>query len=367
MAANQNKKLYFTAGPAKVPREVMEQVHNELLNYRGMDISVIEMSHRSKEFEAIITEAEHDLRKLLNVPDNYSILFMHGGSKSQFDSAPMNLCHELGKCSLDYIINGSWSEMAATEAGKYAKILKQTLKSDKFNRQPKPEELVENEVVYRYYCDNETIQGVEFNYVPESKSNQIPLVCDMTSNFLSRPVDISKFGLIFAGAQKNCGLAGLTFVIVRKDLIGRQMPFTPTMQNYKIMHDSRSLYNTPLTFAIYVADLCFKWMLERGGLEAMDRMCQNKSKILYDLVDNSGGFYTCPVEKCSRSRMNVVFLLANKDLEPKFLEESKAAGLYELKGHRSVGGFRASLYHGVQEDDVRRLAKFMNDFQLKYC
>lgn len=368
MATNNNKKLYFTAGPAKIPREVMETVQRDLLNYNGLDIGVMEMSHRSKEFEAIITEAETNLRKLMNIPESYAVLFMHGGAKSQFDSAPMNLCPELNKHIADYVINGSWSKMAAKEAEKYVQVIRENLKSDKYIRQPTRDELLKvdnlHDVVYRYYCDNETIEGVEFNYVPECSS--IPLVCDMTSNFLSRPVDVSKFGLIFAGAQKNCGVAGLTMVIVRKDLVGKQMNITPTIQNYKVMQDHRSLYNTPLTFAIYVANLCFKWMLDRGGLEAMDRNCKEKSGLLYSLIDGSNGFYTSPVDRASRSRMNVVFLLSNRDLESKFLEESKAANLYELKGHRSVGGFRASLYHGVTMEDLGRLVKFMKDFQTKY-
>lgn len=361
-----NKKIYFTAGPAKIPHEVMLQIQLELLNYNGMDISVLEMSHRSKEFEAINFEAEENLRKLLKVPENYAILFMHGGAKSQFDSAPMNLCPELDKFQLDYIVNGSWSKMAAAEAVKYARVNKQTLKSDRFDRIPTKEELVvDNQALFRYYCDNETIQGIEFNYIPESGTD-IPLVCDMTSNFLSRPVDVSKFGVIFAGAQKNCGIAGLTIVIVRKDLIGRQMRITPTIQNYKVIHEHRSLYNTPLTFAIYVANLCFKWMLERGGLESMDKHSKEKSGLLYETIENSKGFYTCPVEKESRSRMNVVFLLSNPALDSKFLEESKAANLFDLKGHRSVGGFRASLYHGVTMENTLQLVKFMEDFRKKY-
>lgn len=361
-----HKKIYFTAGPAKIPAEVMNQIHSELLSYKDMDISVLEMSHRSKEFESIISETEGNLRKLLKVPENYAVLFMHGGAKSQFDSVPMNLCSELDKFHLDYIINGSWSKMAATEALKYAEVNKQLLKSDKFDRTPTRDELkTDDQAIFRYYCDNETIQGVEFNYVPESAPN-VPLVCDMTSNFLSRPIDVGKFGVIFAGAQKNCGIAGLTIVIVRNDLIGRQMKITPTIQNYKVIHEHRSLYNTPLTFAIYVANLCIKWMLERGGLEAMDQMSKDKSGLLYRTIDDSNGFYTCPVSKESRSRMNVVFLITNTALDSRFLEESKAAKLYELKGHRSVGGFRASLYHGITMEDTLKLVKFMNEFRQKY-
>jgi len=367
--SNSEKKLYFTAGPAKIPDEVMNQVHAELLNYKGLDISVLEISHRSKDFEAIIVEAEANLRKLLKVPDNYAILFMHGGANSQFDSVAMNLCSELNKCTVDYLITGTWSSKAAKEATKYAKVLKQDIKTDgKYVREPAKSELVDDpNVSYRFYCDNETIQGVEFSYIPEANGGKTPLVSDMTSNFLSRPVDVSKYGCIFAGAQKNCGVAGLAMVIVRKDLIGKHMPITPVIQNYQVMQEHKSLYNTPLTFAIYVANLCFKWMLERGGLEAMDKLCREKSDILYDIIDNSNGFYTNPVAKECRSRTNVVFLLCNKDLEAKFLDESKSSNLYELKGHRSVGGLRASLYHGVKLDDVKRLAKFMLDFKAKYA
>lgn len=364
MTTNQ-KKIYFTAGPAKIPDEVMQQVKAELLDYRGMGISVAEMSHRSKQFEAIIDEAEANLRKLLRIPENYSVLFMHGGAKTQFDSAVMNLCSEPDVHELEYIVNGTWSKMAAKEAEKYSKVTRQVYK---FDRLPEKDELASkegNNFTFRYYCDNETIEGVEFNYVPEHGA-KVPLVCDMTSNFISRPVDVSKFGVIFAGAQKNCGLAGLCIVIVRNDLLGKQMRFTPTIQNYQVMQKNKSLYNTPLTFPIYVANLCFKWALDKGGLEAIDELSKRKSRILYNLIDNSAGFYTCPVLKESRSRMNVTFLISDKTLDAKFLAEAEQAGLYDLKGHRSVGGFRASIYNAITVDDVERLAKFMGDFQKRY-
>lgn len=363
---SQEKKIYFTAGPAKIPSDVMLQVQRDLLNYNNLDIGVMEMSHRSKEFDLIITEAEKNLRSLLDIPDNYAVLFMHGGAKTQFSSAPMNLLGSAPSKVVDYVVNGSWSKQAADEAEKYATVKRQLLRSDKFNRIPTEKELVsDQQAVYRYYCDNETIEGTEFTYVPESDP-KIPLVCDMTSNFLSRPIDINKFGVIFAGAQKNCGVAGLTIVIVRKDLIGRHMRETSTIQTYQVMQESRSLLNTPLTFNIYVANLCFKWIAERGGLEAMDKLSKEKSGLLYNTIQDSDGFYISPVPENSRSRMNVVFVLSNKSLDSKFLEESKEAGLYELKGHRSVGGFRASLYHGVSLDDTRRLAKFMTEFRIRY-
>lgn len=363
------KKIYFTAGPAKIPAEVMKKAHEEMLDYRGMGISVMEMSHRSKEFEAIRDDAEANLRKLMKIPDNYSVMFMHGGAKTQFDSVPMNLCQQLDTCTVDYIINGSWSKMAAKEAEKYvAKVNKQLLKSEKFDRVPNRDELVDNSgACYRFYCDNETIQGLEFNYVPDCKDSvEVPLVSDMTSNFLSKPVDVNKYGIIFAGAQKNCGLSGLTIVIARKDLIGKHMKITPVIQQYQIIDENKSLYNTPLTYAIYMANLCFQWMIERGGLDAMDKFSKEKSQLLYDAIDHSNGFYTCPVAKGSRSRMNVVFSLSNKDLDCKFLEEAKAAHLYDLKGHRSVGGFRASIYHGISVDDTKCLVKFLNDFRTRY-
>lgn len=362
-----DQKIYFTAGPAKIPTEVMKQVHEELLDYKGLNISVMEMSHRSAEFVKIRDKAEADLRQLLKIPDNYAVLFMHGGAKTQFDSVPLNLCSTLDKCTLDYVVTGSWSEMASDDAKKYAAIKKQSVliePNGKFNHLPSKDELSNfADACYRYYCDNETIHGVEFNYVPESDPD-VPLVCDMTSNFLSRPVDVSKYGVIFASCQKNSGISGLTIVIVRDDLIGKNMRVCPKIQNYQVMKTNKSLYNTPPTFAIYIAGLYFEWILKQGGLEAMDKMSKEKSSMVYEEVDGSGGFYACPVAKDSRSRMNVVFTLANSNLDGKFLEESKAAGLHELKGHRSVGGFRASLYHGITLNDVRRLCKFMNDFRL---
>lgn len=364
---SSQKKIYFTAGPAKLPQEIMAQIHQELLNFRNTDISVLEMSHRSKDFENILKEAETGLRKLLKVPDNYSVLFMHGGAKTQFSMIPMNLCSEVDKSNVEYIVNGSWSKMAATEAEKYAKVSRHMLKSDKFDRTPTSAELSHHcNAIYRYYCDNETIEGVEFNYVPECGDPSCVLVSDMTSNFLSRPVDVSKFGIIFAGAQKNCGIAGLVIVVIRKDLLGKQMKLTPKTLTYQVVHDNESLFNTPLTFAIYVASLCFKWISDRGGLEMMDKLSKEKSSLLYDYIDNSGGFYFCPVEKVSRSRMNVVFLLKDTNLDSKFLEEAKSNNILDIKGHRTVGGFRASIYHGVTIDMVRRLLDFMDSFKRKH-
>lgn len=358
----EQKKIYFTAGPAKIPAEVMKRVHEELLDYQGLNISIMEMSHRSADFVTIRDKAESDLRKLLSIPDGYSVLFMHGGAKTQFDSVPLNLCPELDKYTLDYVVTGSWSKMAADDAKKYASVQVQSIQGDKFDRLPAPSELVTiKDARYRYYCDNETIHGVEFDHPPVCGNT--PLVCDMTSNFLSRPIDVSKFGVIFASCQKNCGIAGLTIVIIRDDLIGKSMKFCSKIQSYQVAKANKSLYNTPPTFAIYMAGLCFEWILERGGLEAMDKISKEKSNLVYETVDNSGGFYVCPVAKDSRSRMNVVFTLSDSGLDEKFLKESKAAGLYELKGHRSVGGFRASLYHGITLDNVVRLCKFMKEFR----
>lgn len=358
----KNRKVYFSAGPAMIVQEVMKQVHEELLDYGNSGLSVLEMSHRSKLFDTILTEAEADLRKLLNIPENYSVLFMHGGARTQFDAIPMNISPENSKT--EYIITGSWSKYAANEAEKHVQVERQLVDGGTFKRVPATNELKANsDVTYRYYCDNETIQGVEFNYVPSN--GQVPLVCDMTSNFLSRPIDVSKYGIIYAGAQKNCGMAGLAIVIVRKDLQGKQRSYTPNIQNYKVIADNRSLYNTPPTFAIYIAGLCFKWMLKQGGLEVMDKMSREKSDYLYNAIDSSGGFYSCPVSKESRSRMNVVFLLSDKSLEDKFVTEGADEGLYGFKGHRSVGGFRVSLYHAITFDDVRRLVNFMDSFRTR--
>lgn len=357
------RQLYFSSGPTMIVPEVMKQVHDELLNYRNMGISVMEMRARTKEFGLIIDEAESDLRKLMDIPDNYSVLFMHGGARTQFDSIPMNLCPE--NSSAEYIVTGTWSMTAANEAEKHACVQRQVLLQDSATRVPNFEELKsKNSVAYRYYCDNETAQGLEFNYIPVD--GQVPLVCDMSSNFLSRPIDVIKYGLIFAGAQKNCGIAGLGIVVVRNDLIGKQRSHTPTLQNYKVIAESKSLHNAPPTFAIYVAGLCFKWLLRNGGLEAMDKISKEKSDLVYDTIDNSNGFYTCPVSCESRSRMNVVFSIANnKQLETEFITEAANEGLYELKGHMSVGGLRISLYHGIGLDDVKRLVKFMEAFRAK--
>lgn len=358
------KKIYFTAGPAPIPDEVKQEIKRDYCNYNGLDIGVGEISHRSATFESILSELETDLRKLMRVPENYSILFMHGGATTQFASVPMNLCPELNKYSAEYIVNGSWSKKAADEAEKYVTVKRQTF-NDKKSAPSKEQLVAEDDVSYRYYCDNETIQGIEFDYIPAA-SAKVPLVTDMTSNFLSKPIDVSKYGVIFASVQKNFGLAGLAIVIVRNDLLGRHMPIVSSVQCYEVTKKNRSLLNTPLTFNIYVAGVYCKWILARGGLEGMDRLSREKSSLIYELVDNSGGFYSCPVEKKWRSRMNVVFLLGDKSLESKFLDDAKAVGLNELKGHRSVGGCRASLYHGISLEDVKRLTQFMIDFQRRH-
>lgn len=366
---SNSKKIYFTPGPATIPTDVTREAQQDFCNYRGLDIGVAELSHRSKEFEWILIDLETSLRKLLSVPDNYNILFLHGGGQTQFSSIPMNLCSELKKRSADYIINGSWSKTSADEAEKYVNVERQMFLADLSHKRAAPsgEQLVVNEQSsYRYYCDNETIEGVEFDYVPDTGVANIPLVGDMTSNFLSKPVDVSKYGLIFSGAHKNLGLSGLTIVIVRNDLIGKHMPFTPSIQCYETIAKNKSLLNTPLTFAIYVAGLYCKWILARGGLEGMDQFSKEKAEHVYGVIDNSDGFYTCPVEKRWRSRMNVVFALSDKTLEARFVREAEAAGLYELEGHRYVGNCRASLYHGITLADVERLTTFMLDFKRRH-
>ncbi|KAG9511375.1 Phosphoserine aminotransferase, partial [Fragariocoptes setiger] len=361
------KHRYFTAGPAKIPEDVMIQAQKELLSWRDTGRSVLEMSHRSKDFDEILTTTEKNLRALMKIPDNYTVLFLQGGAQAQFDSVPMNLCSCVEVCDAEYLVTGIWSSKASKEAQKYVKVVTRKADTPNYERLPTEEEMpLCGCACYRYYCDNETIQGVEFKRVPKTSEN-CPLVCDMTSNFLSRPVDVSKFGIIFASAQKNCGTSGLAIVIVRDDLIGKHMSVTPSTQNYQIMRDNKSNYNTPPVYAIYLAGLCVKWILDKGGLGAMDKISCEKSSLLYHTIDESKGFYFCPVEKNSRSRMNVVFLIGgskgNAELEKKFLAEAEQAGFHDLKGHRLVGGLRASLYHGVTLDDVRALIDFMKSFQ----
>jgi phosphoserine aminotransferase len=352
----------FSAGPAVLPVSVLEQAQSEMLNYRGAGMSVMEMSHRSKAFESIIQMAEADLRRLLNIPENYKVLFLQGGASLQFAMVPMNLLPE-GK-SADYILTGSWGQGAIKEAKKLGAVREAATTADtNFNRLPKPEEVkFDPNAAYVHFTSNETIFGVEFEEEPSV--GDVPLVCDMSSDFISKPIDVSKYGLIYAGAQKNAGPAGATIVIVREDLLERVPEGLPAMLDYKNLAKNGSMYNTPPCFAIYICGLVFKWLLDDiGGLEKIHALNKEKAKVLYDAIDSSDGYYRGHAEKDCRSLMNVTFRLPSEELENKFVKEATAAGLDGLKGHRSVGGLRASIYNAFPKAGVERLVEFMNEFQ----
>ncbi len=350
----------FSAGPAVLPEEVLKQAQEEMLDWHGSGMSVMEMSHRGKEFVSIAEQAEADLRELMAIPSNYKVLFLQGGASTQFTAIPMNLLR--GNEGADYICTGSWSKKAISEAKRYCNVnVAATTEESKFTTTPRQRDLkLDPKAAYVHYTPNETIQGVEFPYIPET--GEVPLVVDMSSNILSRPVDVSKFGMIYAGAQKNIGPAGLTVVIVREDLIGEVVPSTPTMLNYAVQADGGSMYNTPPTYAWYLAGLVFQWLKRNGGLAHMAEVNARKSGKLYAAIDASG-LYQNPVEPESRSWMNVPFILSNPDLDATFLAEAKAAGLVTLKGHRSVGGMRASIYNAMPEAGVDALIAFMADFE----
>ena len=353
----------FSAGPAVLPEEVLKQAKEELLDWHGSGMSVMEMSHRGKEFIAIAEKAEADLRELMNIPANYKVLFLQGGASAQFAMVPMNLLR--GKKSADYINTGEWSKKAIKEAKKFGGVnVAATSEATNFSTVPPQKDWkLDPDAAYLHYTPNETIGGVEFNFVPQT--GNVPLVADMSSTILSRPVDVTKYGLIYAGAQKNIGPAGLTIVIVREDLIGGATANTPSMFDYKIHAENASMYNTPSTYAWYIAGLVFDWLKKKGGLKGMAEINQRKAEKLYAFIDASGGFYKNPVEKHSRSWMNVPFTLKDAALDEPFLKGTKAAGLVQLKGHRSVGGMRASIYNAMPEAGVDALIAYMRDFMNK--
>jgi phosphoserine aminotransferase len=349
----------FSAGPAALPLEVLETIKNDLPDWLGSGMSVMEVSHRGADFVQLAARAEATLRELLQVPDDYSVLFPQGGATMQMAMAPLNLTAP-GDV-VDYVVTGSWGKKAAGEARKFCDVNVAADASDR-NFTYIPDEATwqrSDNAAYLHYTPNETIAGVEFHYVP---AGDVPLVADMSSNILSRPVDISRFGVIYAGAQKNIGPAGITLVIVRNDLLDKARENNPHLMTWKSYADSDSMTNTPPTFAWYVADLVFQWLKARGGVEAMAEINGRKSEKLYAAIDGSD-FYTNPVARDCRSRMNVPFILADDALDKKFLEESAAAGLTNLKGHRSVGGMRASIYNAVSEEAVDALIAFMADFE----
>jgi phosphoserine aminotransferase len=350
----------FSAGPAVLPRDVLQQVQAELVDWHGSGMAVMEMSHRGREFMGIAAEAEADLRELMGIPAGYKVLFLQGGASSQFAMVPMNLLR--GRASADYLNTGEWSKKAIKEAKRYGAVNVVASSEDRnFSYAPAFSSWKRDpDAAYLHYTPNETIGGVEIFDIPDTGST--PLVADMSSTILSRPVDVSKFGLIYAGAQKNIGPAGLTIVIVREDLIGQTLPGTPTMFDYKVHADNDSMYNTPPTFAMYVAGLVFKWIKARGGLAAMERINREKAALLYDYLDSTD-FYASPVAKENRSLMNVPFTLKDAALDEDFLKLAKARGLLQLKGHRSVGGMRASIYNAMPIEGVRALVDMMRDFE----
>jgi phosphoserine aminotransferase len=350
----------FSAGPAVLPHEVLQQAREELLDWHGSGMSVMEMSHRGKEYMSIQAEAEKDLRELLAIPANYKVLFLQGGASLQFAMIPMNLLR--GKKSADYLNTGEWSKKSISEAKKFGVVNVVATGADKnFSYIPAFDTWQrDQDAAYLHYTPNETIGGVEFNWVPETGA--VPLVADMSSNILSRPVDVSKYGLIYAGAQKNIGPAGLTIVIVRDDLIGQVLPGTPTMLDYKTHAENDSMYNTPPTYGIYIAGLVFQMLKRKGGLAAMEQVNITKSNLVYASIDASNGFYHCPVAASDRSRMNIPFTLKDAALDGDFLKQADARGLLQLKGHRSVGGMRASIYNAMPLEGVQALVGFMNEF-----
>jgi len=349
----------FSAGPAMIPTAVIQQAEEEFLDWNGSGMNVMEMSHRGKEFTSIANKAETDLREVMAIPENYKVLFLQGGASGQFSSIPMNLLR--GKKTADYFNTGQWSKKAIQEAKRYCdvNVVASSEESNFFTVPNKSVWKLNPDAAYVHYTANETIGGVEFDDIPDT--GDVPLVVDLSSTILSRPIDVSRFGLIYAGAQKNIGPAGLTLVIVRDDLIGNAIPSTPITLDYKIQADNDSMYNTPPTYALYIAGLVFQWLKRLGGLKAMGDINQRKAEKLYSAIDNSG-FYQNPVEKQYRSWMNIPFTLNNADLDADFLAGAKTAGLLTLKGHRSVGGMRASIYNAMPEEGVDALISYMQEF-----
>ncbi|MCU4674488.1 3-phosphoserine/phosphohydroxythreonine transaminase [Catenovulum sp. 2E275] len=354
-----NPVYNFCAGPAMLPKDVMLAAQQEFVNWSGQGCSVMEVSHRSADYLEVANQAERDLRELMNISDDYAVLFMHGGGRGQFASVPLNILPENGIA--DYILTGSWSQSALTEAQKFGKI---NLAADCYKNNglgsvlPQADWQLSKDAAYVHYCPNETVDGIEFDTIPEVEK---PLVADMSSCILSREIDVNKFGIIYAGAQKNIGPSGLAIVIVRKDLLGRARSVTPSIFDYTLQLKHESMFNTPPTYAWYLAGLVFKWLKQQGGVKAVEQTNIAKAELLYNFIDNNE-FYENRVETRYRSRMNVPFYLKDEALNAAFLAESKAQGLLALKGHRSVGGMRASIYNAMPLEGVQALVNFMQDF-----
>ena len=350
----------FSAGPAVLPEEVLQQAAADMMDYHGCGMSVMEMSHRSKMFQEIIDEAEKDLRTLMNIPDNYKVLFLQGGASLQFAMIPLNL---MKNKMADYIVTGQWAKKAYQEAKKYGDVVTVASRADKtFSSIPDCSDLpIREDADYVYICENNTIYGTKFHTLPNTKGKD--LISDVSSCFLSEPVDVTKYGMIYGGVQKNIGPAGLVIAIIREDLIPESVDESvPTMMQYKIHVENGSMYNTPNCWAIYICGLVFKWLLKNGGLEAMQKKNIEKAKVLYDFLDQSK-LFKGTVEPASRSLMNVPFVTGNEELDAKFVKEAKAAGFENLKGHRSVGGMRASIYNAMPKAGVEALVEFMKKFE----
>ena len=353
----------FSAGPAVLPETVLQQAAAEMLDWHGSGMSVMEMSHRGKEFISIHAEAEKDLRELLAVPANYKVLFLQGGAIAENAIVPMNLLR--GRSVADYVNTGEWSKKSIKEAKRYCKVNVAASSEDRNFSYIPPQQSwkLSADAGYVHICSNETIGGLEYHWVPDTGA--VPLVADMSSHILSRPVEVSRYGLIYAGAQKNIGPAGLTLVIVRDDLIGQAAAFTPSAFDYKQQAEADSMFNTPPTYAIYIAGLVFKWLKQQGGLAEIERLNIAKAKLLYDTLDQSK-FFVNPVEPRDRSRMNVPFKLRDEALDDEFLKGAKAIGMVQLKGHRSVGGMRASIYNAMPIEGVRQLVAYLREFEDQY-
>ncbi len=350
----------FSAGPAVLPEEVLAQAAAEMLDWHGSGQSVMEMSHRGKEYMSIHEQAERDLRELMGIPDSHAVLFLQGGATLQFAMVPLNLLGE--RSSADYVHTGEWSQKAIKEARRFGEAKVVASSEDRqFTYVPAQASWKRSrDAAYLHYCANETIGGVEFGFTPEV--DDVPLVADISSNFLSRPVDVARHALLYGGAQKNIGPAGLTIVIVRKDLLGRARAGIPTMLDYKVHADADSMLNTPPTWAVYIAGLVFQWLKRQGGVPAIEERNVEKARLLYDYLDATA-FYTNPVDRSDRSRMNVPFRLPDAALDEPFLKGAKERGLLQLKGHRSVGGMRASIYNAMPIEGVRALVDYMREFE----
>jgi phosphoserine aminotransferase len=353
----------FGAGPALIAKEVMELAHAEFLDWHGTGVSIMEVSHRGPEFLEVAAQTEKDLRELMSIPENYKVLFLHGGATAHFSMVPLNLFGPNKKA--DYIDTGIWSKKAIAEAKRYGSvnIAAKTAMTPQIHIPQQKDWQLTPDADYLHYTPNETIEGIEFNWLPET--GDVPLVADMSSMILSRPTDVSRFGMIYAGAQKNLGMAGISVAIIREDLIKEPSPATPILYNYKIEAENTSLYNTPATYNWYMLGLVLAWMKRKGGVKHFDAINQRKAKKLYAAIDTASDFYVNNIAPEDRSRMNVIFSLTREDLTPPFLEAAKKEGLLFLRGHKAVGGIRASIYNAMPEEGVDALVQFMTDFAKK--